>query len=272
MLWRRGLLMRYLDAVGHVLDRLAKERSPRIAPFTSLALLVLFVSPAAFSSPIPLRACSFLPFALALVLAVASRELGNFLKLVGLILPFLTIIALPLPFITPGAVTYAIQLGPLRLVATREGTLKAAAFVLRCLNAISIGVAWTAYAGLTTLIRGLHAVDPTGTIPNMAFLTARYVPLSIREAQRLLAAREARLLRKPRISSSWLVLASCCGDLLLRAFNRAWKVGLAMRARCPFGSPANISDPRGCFRLGVRDLIWLLAAVGYIALFILEVV
>ena len=268
----KGLLMRYLSGIGDVLDRLAREKPARVAPFTSVFLLVLFASCAAFVSPLPFSARSFLPLLLAFSLALLSRELDIFLRATGIALVFLSVVALPLLFITGGEPLYVLELGPLRLVATWDGLWRAVEFVLRCLNAISLAVAWTTYVGFTTLIKGLHVLDPTGTIPNMAFLTVRYVPLSIREGQRLLAAREARMLKKPRLRSSWLILASCCGDLLLRTFNRAWRVGMAMRSRSFSDQPVRPRRLRECFRLGVLDAAWLLLATAFVLIYVVRVV
>ena len=84
------------------------------------------------------------------------------------------------------------------------------------------------------------------------------------------AAREARLMSKSALRPSWLVLASCCGELLLRAYNRAWRVGLAMRARSLTGHPMPL-------RLGregptALDALWLLIAGVFCVLYVTRVV
>jgi len=268
----KGLLMRYLGSVEHVLEKLARERDPGIAPATSIFLLILLVSVAAFTSPFPLRPGSFLPLLMAIVLSLASRELGAFLRLAGIASFFLAVVSLPLLFITPGTAFWTLRLGPLELSATWDGAFQALAFALRCLNAVCLAVAWTSYVGFNNLIRGLHVIDPTGTIPSMVFLTTRYVPLSIREAQKLIAAREARTLREPRLNTTWLLLASSCGDLFLRTFHRAWKVNLAMKSRCLSGSLTSLTSLKDCFRLGARDVLWALLALAYVLVMTLRVI
>ena len=268
---RKGLLARYLEAVGEVLDRLAREREVQLAPATSISILAFLTSLAAFASPLPLRPGSFLLLALAFLLAALGRELRTFLRTLGLTAAWLAVVVLPLLLITPGEAIYTLKVGSLSLPITREGASRALEFSLRCLSAISLGVAWTGYVGLNSLLRGLALLDPTGTLPGMAFLTARYVPLSVREAGRLLAAREARLMGRRGLRSAWLVLASSCGELLLRAYHRAWRVGLAMRSRCLSGQLVPVGRG-GALRFGALDALWALVAGAVGVLYITKVV
>lgn len=267
----KGLLMRYLGAVGEVLDRLTWGGRASLAPTTSLFLLVLFSTSTAFTSPFPLCLTTAIPFVLSASLAVLSRKARDVVKVVAVASAHLTIISTPLLFITEGEQIASLDLGFADLSITWEGLWTALEFFLRCLGAISVAVSWMAYAGFQNILQGLRAIDPGGTITSMAFLTVRYIPLAIRESQRLVAAREARLMVKRSLRASWLVLASCCGDLFLRCFNRAWKVGLALKARSLSGDVVPKLST-GATRPGAPDVLWACLACAYVVLLVLKVV
>jgi len=107
-----------------------------------------------------------------------------------------------------------------------------APLLVRCVAATLMLVLMAQSLGLTGLITGLRGlrVPPKALFVLMLFL--RYVPIMLRDAARLLSAREARMASGTnRIKSSWLVLSTVAGSLFIRGFDRAYRLQMAFKAR-----------------------------------------
>jgi len=261
--WRGSLLSSYLEAVSETLSSLLTAGRWPLHPSISLIGLVALTVSTAYTNPLPLTARSMLPLTLSLIAAGLSNRLRSLLKMMAVASLFLAVISLPLIFSTPGRSISVLELGSIRLTATAEGVSTASRFFMRCLNTISISLGWICLVRIDSLIEGLRLIDPSETVPLLLFLSTRYIPLSIREAVRIIAARESRILRRDR-RIEWRILSTSIGELLLRSLDRAGRVSLSMRARALSGRlPGPIRG--GAPGLSLRDL----AALSSIALYIL---
>jgi len=263
---RGGLLASYLEVVSEVLNGVLAGGACRLHTFTSLTVLIVLVVSTAYTDPFPFTFISMIPIIVALILSAISHRLAYLLKTIATSSLFLTVISLPLIFYLPGRPLVRVELGFVSLTATVEGLSRASAFFLRCLNTISISLGWMSLVGVDSLIEGLRFIDPSGTIPLLLFLSTRYIPLSIRETVRILAARESRMMRRDR-GVAWMILSTSIGDLLLRSLHRAERVGMAMRARALSG---RLPSPITHSALSLRDLIVLPLVALYIVIYSLR--
>ncbi len=263
---RGGLLASYLEAVSEVLNGLITDGRWRLHPSISLIGLIALVVSTAYTDPFPLTFISPIPIIVALILSAISHRLKALLKMMAASSLFLMVVSLPLIFYLPGRTLVVWKLGLITLTATAEGVSKASSFSLRCLNTISISLGWISLIGIDSLIEGLRLVDPSETIPFLLFLSTRYIPLSIRETVRILAARESRMMRRDR-RIAWMILSTSIGELLLRNLYRAERVGMAMRARALSG---RLPTPIQPCSLSLRDLIALSLVALYIIIYSLR--
>jgi len=182
---------------------------------------------------------------------------------------FLATISAPLIFLKKGTPIAFMELNSYRIVVTDEGFIEAFRFFFRCMNTISISLGWICYVHFNSLLEGFTVLDPSRTIPTLLFLSSRYIPISIRDAVTLLAAREARTMRRDR-RLSWTMLSSTCGELLIRAIHRARRVGLAISARTLSNSLTFSRVRRRLFT--PCDLAAVLMAALYVTIYTLKVV
>ena len=253
MAHRGGLLASYLEAVGEGVSKLSLGAG-RVSPPVSLVSLAIFASVASFIDPLPLRPTSLIPLLLSGILALASGTLREFSALALFTLGLVVPVALPLLMMTPGRALCCLSC----VCITLEGLYEFSNFVFRCTNASVLTLSWILYAGFDSIIEGLRVLDPTGTVPKLAQMTIRYIPLSARELARIVAAREARLLDR-KLARVWRVSATCYGDALLRCFERAKRVSLAISAR-DLGSK-HVDPARS--KAKFADALWIFAALGY---------
>jgi len=171
------------------------------------------------------------------------------------IIPFGGILVLIYPFVTPGIPVLTMQLGPLSLIASDEGTERAAMLFLRVLTAVaalSVLTASTRFRELMDALRGLRV--PTVLVQLIEF-TVRYIYVLQDEVRRMRTARKARcfeegksLFDRRAISTTGQLI----GVLFMRSLDRGERVYSAMLAR---GYGGEIAAGRK-LSLPVRDLCW----------------
>ncbi len=189
---------------------------------------------------------------LAVIARMPVRLLAGRLALV---VPFSVLMLVVLPFTVPGEGVALAELGPLALVATREGLLQAQVLALRLANGVlaaSILTFLTPFPVLMNALRGLRV--PPILVTLMEF-TVRYLFVLADEARRMQLSRQARDFR-PRgfLWHSWTMstLAQMVGVLFIRSYTRADRVYQAMLARGFSGH----QPVRAGARVKASDLCW----------------
>lgn len=141
------------------------------------------------------------------------------------------IVALPIPFMTPGEILIAIPLGPIQLTASNIGVYLMAGFILRVIASATIFSSFIFIMGWKRIIMGLETLHFPRELIILLKLSVVYIPLFLREASKMLLAREARIMRKMPLREIWKISATVVGDLLLRSHQHAWRIGKAIKAR-----------------------------------------
>jgi energy-coupling factor transporter transmembrane protein EcfT len=99
----------------------------------------------------------------------------------------------------------------------------------------------------------LSAVKAPKEIVRALSSTLVFIPILTKDACRMLAAREARIIKK-NVSLSWKILSTVVGDLILRGFERAERIDRAVSART-FGDNIEVQ----VLNVGELDAILLLS-------------
>jgi cobalt/nickel transport system permease protein len=237
------------------LDALAAADSPlhrldaRAKLLVSLAFVACVMS---FDRYAVLRLLPFAAFPL-FTMVLARVPPGWLLRKLALVLPLALIVALPNPWFDRAPL---LRVGGIDVAG---GWISALSIVLRTLLATSAAlllVAASGFPALCTALERLHVPQPL--VVQLAFLY-RYLTLLGDEAQRMAVARELRGNGQPLSIRLYGALA---GSLLLRAWSRAERVYLAMRARGFDGRfPA-----RGRAAMGRAGWLYLLAWCSLFAL------
>lgn len=107
------------------------------------------------------------------------------------------------------------------------GRGEALCFVTRSVAASTFLLAVTLLLGWRGLVEALDGLGLHTLSLNVALLL-RYIPLFLREAARMLAAREARLIAGQR---GFGAVTSVAAELIVRSYHRAYMLTLAMEAR-----------------------------------------
>lgn len=208
-----------------------------ISTMTSLGLLAaaaLFVTGLSVFSRLPVR-------------LLAKRLLW--------IIPFGGILVLLYPFVTPGIPVLTMNIGPLSLTASDEGTGRAAMLFLRVLTAVSALTVLTTTTRFRELMDALRGLRVPVVLVQLIEFTVRYIYVLLDEVQRMRTARKARcfdegksLFDRRAIST----IGQLIGVLFMRSLDRGERVYNAMLAR---GYSGEIAAGRK-LSLPVRDLYW----------------
>jgi cobalt/nickel transport system permease protein len=165
----------------------------------------------------------------ALILAVVARlpwrwYLGR-LAAVGL---FVALFTVPLPFLLSGP-------GPVWSVGPVEVSwhgLRAALFVAgKALTVLTLMLVLLASAPLEDTLKAAHALRVPGLLVQLAVLTYRYIFVLAGELARLRVALRVRGYRNRANRHSYRTVGHVAGTLLVRGYERAERVGQAMRCR-----------------------------------------
>lgn len=244
----RSLTTRFLEGIAESVEALGAEPSkcyfhPPLAVVSAAAI----ASAASFTRGV-LAPGLVLAASIALIplLRVSFRAWAKPVAFVTFIAGFVSI---PLLFITPGSPVAALRVGSLALEATREGLLEAASLILRAAAASASFTAILLHLGWSGFVEGLRGLRLPAEFVFLVGLYIRYVPVFLRDALSMVAAREARLLRPNGTKLAWGALASVVGDLMFRGYERAWRLEKALRARM-FGP---LGAGRGAWGFGAGD-------------------
>lgn len=226
----RSLLSSFLNGIADLLEVFSIERrdesfiDDRITLISFLMLTVAVSFSKSIYSPL-------ISFSLAFFLtAIFNVNIKHMLKVVGAVAIFVIAITLPMTlyqaylnfelresFITELITVMSTTLLPLLLRATAAAML--VTLMVQCL-------------GLTRLIRGLRGLGFPSKMLFILMVYIRYIPIMLRQLIKLLSAREARLVcNTNKLRSSWLMLSTVVGSLLIKGFDKAFKLQVALKAR-----------------------------------------
>jgi cobalt/nickel transport system permease protein len=173
------------------------------------------------------------PAGLALLGAVALAAVGRLpwrwcrarLAAVGL---FVGLFTVPLPFLLAGPGP-AWEVGPVAL--SWYGTSVALFVAGKALTVLTLMLVLLASAPLEDTLKAAHALRVPGLLVQLAVLTYRYVFVLGGELARLRVALRVRGYRNRADRHSYRTVGHVAGALLVRGYERAERVGQAMRCR-----------------------------------------
>jgi cobalt/nickel transport system permease protein len=210
------------------LEQLPCPESPlrRLDPRWKLAALLLAAAAAATVRTLP-AATVFL--AGAVLLAMLGRLPWRwYLARLGALLGFLALFVVFVPFLVrddgPG-----LNLGPIRL--SWYGVGVALLLCTRAAALVTLVLVAVATAPVTDTLKAAHALRVPGLLVQLVVLTYRYVFVLADELSRLRVALRVRGYRNRMTRHSYRTVGHVAGTLLVRGFERAERVGQAMRCR-----------------------------------------
>ena len=127
--------------------------------------------------------------------------------------------------------------------------------ILRSTAAASIFITIIAHLGWLNLLKGLRNIGIPEEIVSMTGFLIKYTPIFLRDACRMIAAREARLMGKTSYKIIWLTNISVIGDLLVRGYERGLRLNAALKARSFSSNVVQRHDK--LFNLSLYDLFLL---------------
>jgi cobalt/nickel transport system permease protein len=167
--------------------------------------------------------------AAALLLALLARlPLRWFLQRLGAAALFLALFALPLPWLLGGDGP-GWSWGPIRL--SWHGIEAALLLTAKAITLVTLFLTAQATAPLETTLKAAHALRIPGLFVQLGLLTYRYVFVLADELRRLRIALRVRGYRNRVRRHSYRTAGHVAGTLLVRGYERAERVGQAMRCR-----------------------------------------
>ena len=224
------------DTVMHRLD-------PRAKVLTTLVFIVSVVSFGKY------ELSALIPFFIfpAVVIGLGDLPAGYLVRKVVLVCPLALAVGIFNPVFDTGNL---VQLGPLNVTG---GWISCASIVVRAALTVSAALILVAVTGFSAICRALeHLGMPKAFAVQLLFLY-RYVFVLTEEGGQASRARELRSFgKKGRGISSY---ASLLGHLLLRTWQRAERIHMAMLARGFTG----VFHTREQYRFGTTELLYLMA-------------
>jgi cobalt/nickel transport system permease protein len=196
----------------------------RLDPRWKLAgLLLATILVAAIRTPQPASGALLGALVLAAVARLPSRWYLRRIVAVGGLVALFT---LPLPFLLGGATW---PLGPFELSV--PGLTLAFLVAAKALTVLSLMLVLLASAPLEDTLKAAHALRVPGLLIQLAVMTYRYVFVLFDELARLRVALRVRGYRNRATRHSYRTVGHVAGALLVRGYERAERVGQAMRCR-----------------------------------------
>src|SRR5579883_1614089 len=198
----------------------------RLDPRWKLAGLLLFAASVAMVHRLRVAVAGLVA---ALLLALLARlPLRWFLQRLGAAALFFALFALPLPWLLAGD-TPDWAFGPIRL--SWRGVEAALLITAKAISLVTLFLIVQATAPLETTFKAAHALHIPGLLVQLSLLTYRYVFVLADELRRLRIALRVRGYRNRASRHSYRTAGHVAGTLLVRGYERAERVGQAMRCR-----------------------------------------
>jgi cobalt/nickel transport system permease protein len=230
----------------------------RLDPRWKLAALTAAVASAAALRTLPASAVAC---AGALALAALGRlPMRWWAQRLGAVALMLAPFVLFLPFLySAGGPGWS--LGFLRV--SPEGIRLAVLLVLKAVTISTLVLVLLATAPLMTTLKAAHVLRVPGLLIHLLALTYRYVFVVLDELARLRIALRVRGFRNRASLASYRTIGHVTGTLLVRSFERAERVGQAMRCRGFAGRFRSLAE----FHTRPADVLaWALITAGAAAL------
>src|SRR5438128_818898 len=172
--------------------------------------------------------CALLALAGAMLLVLLGRLPPRwYLTRIGALALVLCVFVVWLPFFHAGPTTW--QLGPLEL--SGEGLNLAALILVKGLTIVTLMLVLWATAPLDANLKYACALRFPCVVIHLCVLTYRYLLLLAEEMGRLRIALRVRGYRNRATLHSYRTVGHVAGTLLVRSYERAERVGQAMRCR-----------------------------------------
>jgi cobalt/nickel transport system permease protein len=197
----------------------------RLDPRWKLAALALTVLSAATLRTLSASAAALL---FALLLAVLARLPTRwYLTRLGAMALFLGFFTLPLPFLLhdPGAVEQPL------FHFSWHGATVGLLLATKGLTLVTLALVVLATAPLDATLKAAHALRVPGLLVQLVLLSYRYAHLLADELARLRVALRVRGYRNRATRHCYRTVGHVTGTLLVRGYERAERVGHAMRCR-----------------------------------------
>ena len=191
----------------------------------------------------------------ALVLAALARlQLGWYLRRIGALALFMVWFVVLLPWLLPDD-RPGFALGPVHL---SYGLTLALLLCLKAFAIVTLMMVHLATTPLPVTLKAAHALHMPGLIVQVALLSYRYIFVVAGEFARLRIALRVRGYRNRADRHSYRTIGQVSGVLLVRGYERAERVGQAMRCRGFDGRFRALSE----FRTGYPDVCCFVALVA----------
>jgi cobalt/nickel transport system permease protein len=219
------------------------------------ALAVLLVAATLVQHLLP----TALLLAVALSLAALARlPRGWYLGQLGAALGFIVLFSAPLPFLLAGQGAVWTW-GPLHV--SEYGTVLAVKLCCKVATVSTLALVVLGTAPLEATLKAMHALKVPGLLVQLVLLTYRYVFVLTDELARLRVAVRVRGYRARVNRHSYRTVGHVAGTLLVRGYERAERVGQAMRCRGFDGRFRSLT----AFRTTPADVVAFLLVLGIVA-------
>jgi cobalt/nickel transport system permease protein len=200
---------------------------------------------------------TLLPSLLSLMLALALAVVGRlparwYLRRLSAVLGLLVVFALWLPFLVPGD---GWDIGAWHM--SQPGLILGCLVAVKACTIVSLMLVLWATAPVHDTLKAAHALRVPGLIVQLLVLSQRYIHLLAEELRRLRIALRVRGYRHRPNMHSYRTVGHVTGSLLIRSYERAERVGQAMRCRAFDGRFRSLTS----FRTRPLDLLVFLAIV-----------
>ena len=198
----------------------------RLDPRWKLAALLIVAAVVASLHTLPAAVTAFV---VSLLLALLARLPPRwFLERLAALALFLALFTLPLPLLLPGEGA-GWRYGPFHV--SWHGVEVALLLVAKAIALVTVMLIAQATAPLETTLKAAHALRIPGLLVQLGLLAYRYVFVLADELRRLRIALRVRGYRNRVHRHSYRTAGHVAGTLLVRGYERAERVGQAMRCR-----------------------------------------
>jgi cobalt/nickel transport system permease protein len=202
-----------------------------------------------------------LAFVGAILLVLLGRiPRGWYLARIGTLALFLTFFVMWLPFLDPSGPF--VEIGPTQL--SERGLFAALVVLLKALTVVTLMMVLWATAPVDANLKAAHSLRVPGVVVQLIVLTYRYVFLLWEELGRLRIAVRVRGFRSGANLHTYKTVGHVAGTLLVRSYERAERVGQAMRCRGFDGTYRSLATFRTTGRDVAAFLIIILSAAGLV--------
>lgn len=210
---------------------------------------------------------AILLISVVLLFILNCRSLGSWTKTILFVLIWASAVSAPLPFITSGEVLAELLIGTVILKVSFEGLRLMLFFTIRVVTSVAVFTAFIMVMGWRGITAGFEELNISREFSFMLNLSIISIPVFLRETLNMLLAREARMMRKSKMRGVWSVLATIIGELMLRGYERAWRLDKSIKARS-FNGAGKSKTVHSSLR--ARDVVLFSLALTFLLLRILE--